>query len=51
MSYQASRIKIINNKNDYEITINNIRKLLNKLSYNNFEKLIVKYCVIIIHYF
>ena len=38
-SYNINRIKLQNNKTDLEIHNNNIRKLLNKLSNNNFEKI------------
>ncbi len=38
-NYNIYRIKLQNNKSDSEIHINFIRKLLNKLSNNNFEKI------------
>tara|TARA_B110001452_G_scaffold254388_1_gene245922 strand:- start:3206 stop:4198 length:993 start_codon:yes stop_codon:yes gene_type:complete len=38
-NFKINRIKDINNKSEYELNVDNIRKLLNKLTINNFEKL------------
>ena len=38
-NYRINRIKDINNKSDYELIINNIKKILNKISNKNYEKL------------
>ena len=38
-SYKINRLKEINNKSEYEMIISNIRKILNKITQSNYDKL------------